>query len=119
MIIGLTIAGALISAALILCLVRLVQGPGAVDRVVATDVLLSLLVAALAIEAAINQHMHTIPLMVITSMLAFSSTVAMARFVAVRNDLVGRERQDLYPGAVEKTGPIAVVAPEESGEDNS
>lgn len=119
MIIALTVAGALLIGALVLTLTRLVKGPGAVDRVVATDVLLSLIVAALAIEAAVNQHTHTIPLMVITSMLAFSGTVAMARFVAVRNDLVGRERRDLYPGAVEKTGPIDIVAPEESGEENS
>lgn len=124
MTIALVIAGALLTAAMILCIIRLVRGPGAVDRVIATDVLLSLLVAALAIEAAVNRHAHTIPLMIITSMLAFGGTVAMARFVAIRNDLVGRERVDLYPGAVERTGPISIVddgeiTPEESGGDNS
>lgn len=122
--IALIIAGTVIALAMVLTSIRLVRGPGAVDRVIATDVLLSLLVAALAVEAAVNRHTHTIPIMVITSMLAFAGTVAMARFVAIRNDLVGRERVDMYPGAVEETGPITTaveddVPPEERGEDNS
>lgn len=109
MIIALTVAGACIVAALALALVRIVRGPGAVDRVIATDVILSLLVVALAIEAAVNRHAYTIPVMIIIAMLSFSGTVAVSRFVAIRNDLVGRERRDLYPGAVEETGPIPVV----------
>ena len=109
MIIALTVAGVLLVAALVLGLIRLVKGPGAVDRIIATDVMLSLLVVALAIEAAINRHGYTIPVMIITSMLSFSGTVAVSRFVSIRNDQVGRERSDLYPGAVEQTGPIPVV----------
>ena len=109
MIIALTAAGAFLVAALVLGLYRIVKGPGAVDRIIATDVVLSLLVVALAIEAAVNKHAYTIPVMIITSMLSFSGTVAVSKFVAIRNDLVGRERRDLYPGAVEPTGPIPVV----------
>lgn len=111
MIIGLVIAGSLLVAALVLALVRIVRGPGAVDRIIATDVVLSLLVIALAIEAAVNRHTYTIPVMIVIALLSFSGTVAVSRFIAIRNDLVGRERRDLYPGAVEQTGPIPTVKP--------
>ena len=111
MIIGLIIAGAMLALALALALVRIVRGPGAVDRIIATDVVLSLLVIALAVEAAVNKHTYTIPVMIVIALLSFSGTVAVARFIAIRNDLVGRERLDLYPGAVEQTGPIPTVKP--------
>lgn len=68
----------------VLAIVRLVQGPTPIDRVIATDVLLAAVVCGLAIEAAINRHPFTVPVMLALSLVAFAGTVAVARFVAGR-----------------------------------
>lgn len=75
----------------VLALVRLVRGPSPVDRVVATDVLISSLVCGLAIEAAINRHAFTVPVMLALALVGFAGTVAMSRFVAGRRDTVQEE----------------------------
>ncbi|WP_306233654.1 monovalent cation/H+ antiporter complex subunit F [Agrococcus beijingensis] len=84
------IAGAMLVAAAALTLVRIVRGPGPSDRVVATDVLITTVAGGLAVEAAINDHHYTIPVILVISLLAFAGTVSMARFVAGREGVVGR-----------------------------
>jgi multicomponent Na+:H+ antiporter subunit F len=69
--------------------VRIVRGPAPSDRVVATDVLIATVAGALAVEAAINHHAYTIPVILVLSLLAFAATVSMARFIAGRQGVVG------------------------------
>jgi multicomponent Na+:H+ antiporter subunit F len=85
----LVIAGLMLVVAAALTLVRIVRGPGPSDRVVATDVLITTVAGGLAVEAAINEHHHTIPVILVVSLLAFAGTVSMARFVAGREGVVG------------------------------
>ncbi|WAC65472.1 monovalent cation/H+ antiporter complex subunit F [Agrococcus sp. SL85] len=84
----LVIAGLMLSAAAVLTLVRIVRGPNPSDRVVATDVLIATVAGALAVEAAINHHAYTIPVILVLSLLAFAGTVSVARFIAGRQGVL-------------------------------
>ena len=85
----LVIAGTMLVVAAALTLIRIVRGPGPADRVVATDVLITTVAGSLAVEAAINHHSYTLAVILGLSLLAFAGTVAMARFVAGRQGVVG------------------------------
>ncbi|WP_430592537.1 monovalent cation/H+ antiporter complex subunit F [Humidisolicoccus flavus] len=84
MIIVFFLAGGLLAAAAAMTIARMVRGPSALDRVVAADVLLATMAASLSIEAAINRHGYTIPVILVLALLAFAGTVSIARFVAAR-----------------------------------
>lgn len=85
----LAIAGVMLAVAAALTVFRIVRGPGPADRVVATDVLITTVAGAIAVEAAINHQGYTIVVMLVLSLLAFAGTVSMARFVAGRGGVVG------------------------------
>ena len=44
-----------------------------------------MVIAALAMEAAINEHTTTIPIMLVLSLFGFAGSLSMARFVADRD----------------------------------
>lgn len=75
------IAGALLAATAIISMYRVIMGPTILDRVIASDVLLTTLILVVATEMIINAHTRTIPLMVILAATAIFGTVAVARFV--------------------------------------
>lgn len=91
----LIIAGLMLTGAAALTLIRIVRGPGPADRVVATDVLIAVVAGSLVVEAAINRHTYTIPVVLVLSLLAFAGTVAVARFVAAREGVVGSGPDDV------------------------
>ena len=79
-------AGALMLAlAAVLTVVRMSRGPSSLDRVVAADVLIAVVIAALALEAILNDHSTTLPVMLVLSLLGFAGSVSIARFVADRD----------------------------------
>lgn len=90
----LVIAGVLLAASAVVALIRIVRGPSSIDRVIATDVLLAVLIGALAIEAVVSRHAYTVPVMLALSLVAFAGTVAMARFVAGRGKALADEEDD-------------------------
>lgn len=79
-------AGLLFSAACV-TMVRLRRGPTLLDRVLALDVLISIAVCALGLEAAVNRHATTLPIMIALSLVGFVGSVSVARFL-------GRDRDD-------------------------
>jgi multicomponent Na+:H+ antiporter subunit F len=68
-----------------LTLVRMARGPSTLDRIVAADVIIAVVIAGLAMEASLNHHATTLPIMVVLSMLGFAGSLSMARFVADRD----------------------------------
>ena len=70
----LTVAGGL-------TLIRIVRGPSTLDRIVATDVLLAITVIAIAAEAAYSKDGTALPVLVVLSLLGFTGSVVVARFV--------------------------------------
>ncbi|MEV4711880.1 monovalent cation/H+ antiporter complex subunit F [Micromonospora sp. NPDC049374] len=69
-----------------LTLTRVIRGPSILDRAVATDVLLAIIVAAIATEAAYSRDATALPVLVVLAVLGFVGSVSVARFAARRHD---------------------------------
>lgn len=91
-----TIAAVLVAAAAI-ALVRIVRGPSVLDRAVATEVLVSIAVCALGVEAATTRHSATLPILVSLSLVGFAGSVAVARFVGRDRDEPQKPESDRPP----------------------
>jgi multicomponent Na+:H+ antiporter subunit F len=67
-------------------IIRIARGPSLLDRVLASDVLLAILGAALCIDMAVNRHLNNLVLLVALSIIGFIGSVTVARFVADRRE---------------------------------
>lgn len=77
------------AAAALLTVWRIITGPSILDRAVAADVLLTLVMCVLGAEMAINHHTRTLPLLLIVAAVGVFGSISIARFVA-RRDGEGR-----------------------------
>ncbi|MGY4719846.1 monovalent cation/H+ antiporter complex subunit F [Naumannella huperziae] len=82
------VAAAMLSAAAVLTLFRLARGPGTLDRVVAGDVVIAILICGLALEAALNRHVTTLPVILVLALLGFAGSLSVARFAADRDQAI-------------------------------
>jgi multicomponent Na+:H+ antiporter subunit F len=80
------VVGALLVASALVTLVRMTIGPSVLDRVVASDVIVSIVVCALGVHAALTSGSTTLPLLISLSLVGFMGSVAVARFVARDRD---------------------------------
>ncbi len=78
--------GILLVASALLTVVRIITGPSVLDRVVASDVLVSIVVCTLAAQTALVEGSSTMPLLITLSLVGFMGSVAVARFVARDRD---------------------------------
>ncbi|WP_431710042.1 monovalent cation/H+ antiporter complex subunit F [Glutamicibacter uratoxydans] len=76
------IAGALLSIGAVACLIRVARGPSILDRVLALDVMLLIISAALCLEMYLNEHRNNILFVVIACAIAFIGSVTVSRFVS-------------------------------------
>ncbi len=76
------VAGALLAAGAIAAVIRIVRGPTLMDRMIASDVLLTTLVLAIGIEMIVNAHTDTVLVMLAIAAVAAFATVAVARTVS-------------------------------------
>ena len=76
------VAGALLAAGAITAVVRSGRGPSLMDRMIASDVLLTTLVLAIGAEMVINQHTYSVLIMIAITAVAAFATVAVARNVS-------------------------------------
>ena len=75
------LAYGMLGAGALLALVRLARGPSLLDRVVATDILLVIIAAGLAVHATLRRDPTVVPVLVVVSLLAFVGSVSVARYV--------------------------------------
>lgn len=80
MVMGLCLA--ILGVAAALTVYRMTAGPTMLDRVIAMDVLVAIVVCGLGVEAAINRHATTLPILVVLSLVGFVGSVSVARFAA-------------------------------------
>ncbi|MCX8455510.1 monovalent cation/H+ antiporter complex subunit F [Paenarthrobacter ureafaciens] len=80
----LVLTAAILSLAAAGAIIRIAVGPSLLDRVLASDVLLAILGAALAIDMAVNRHLNNLMLLVALAVIGFIGSVTVARFVADR-----------------------------------
>ncbi len=75
------IAGVIATVAVLIVLVRLITGPTLIDRLIASDVMLTTLILVIGAEMVISGHTRSIPLMVVLAATAILGSVAVARFI--------------------------------------
>lgn len=68
------------------CLVRIVRGPTILDRMIASDVLLTTLMLVVGTDMVVRGHTASIPLMTVIAATATFATIVVARFVKRRSD---------------------------------
>ncbi|BDI21749.1 monovalent cation/H+ antiporter complex subunit F [Herbiconiux sp. L3-i23] len=76
------LAGVLLSAAALLVLYRIVRGPTILDRMIASDVMLTTLILVLGTEMALNGHTRTLPVVLVLAGTAVFGSIAVARYVS-------------------------------------
>ncbi|WP_298742914.1 monovalent cation/H+ antiporter complex subunit F [uncultured Microbacterium sp.] len=81
----LTIVYIVFAVAALLTVSRIIAGPSILDRAVASDVLLTLIMCVLGAEMAINHHTRTLPLLLIVAAVGVFGSISIARFVARRD----------------------------------
>jgi len=77
--------------AALLLVARISMGPTMLDRVVALDVLVAVVICGLALEAAISRHTTTLRILVVLSLLGFVGSVSIARFTKGSDDVEAEE----------------------------
>jgi multicomponent Na+:H+ antiporter subunit F len=77
----------ILGIAALLLVTRISLGPTMLDRLVALDVLVAVIICGLALEAAVHSHTTTLPILVVLSLLGFVGSVSVARFSPGSDDV--------------------------------
>ncbi|MEO6997961.1 MAG: monovalent cation/H+ antiporter complex subunit F [Terracoccus sp.] len=72
----------MLGAAAALVLVRIYRGPNNLDRIIATEILLIIVIAGIAMEAVWHRTSTSLPLLMILGLVSFVGGVAVTRFMA-------------------------------------
>lgn len=78
------IAGVALAIGAVMALIRLARGPSILDRTLALDVLLVIIMCGLCLDMAVNRHLNHIVFIVVGCLVAFIGSVAIARYVTDR-----------------------------------
>jgi len=76
------VAAVLLLVSAVLAVVRVVRGPTILDRMIASDVLFTILLLGLGVAMVTDPDLETLPIMLAIAATAFISTVAVARYVS-------------------------------------
>lgn len=89
----------LLVGAATLALFRMAEGPTSLDRSIASDVLIAILLAGVGLYTIHFENSHGLTIMVVLSLLGFTAAVGMARLLANRSDQVRvlRDRRTAEP----------------------
>jgi len=82
----LALALAMLGAAAALVLVRLFRGPSNLDRIVAAEILLVIVIAGVALESARQRTTTYLPLLMVLGLVGFVGGVAVTRFLSRDSD---------------------------------
>lgn len=108
--------GILFTIAALFTVYRIVRGPSILDRMIASDVLLTTLMLVVGAEMVYNGHTRTIPLMVVLASTAIFATIAVARYVSKQDRPVGIPVGDDSSLGDSASLTAAAVTPEDRGE---
>ena len=76
--------GLLLTAAAAMALYRIARGPSILDRMIASDMLLTTIICAMGAEMAYNGHTRNLTEMLVLAAAAFLGAVVVARYVSRR-----------------------------------
>ncbi|MGL3807022.1 monovalent cation/H+ antiporter complex subunit F [Paeniglutamicibacter sp. R2-26] len=80
------ICGTILAVSAFLAIIRLVKGPSILERVIATDVLLLIVSAALCLEMTVNKHTNNLVFVVLACLVGFIGSVTVSRYVTDRRN---------------------------------
>jgi len=78
--------GLMLLVAALLALYRIIRGPSILDRMIASDMLLTTIICALGSEMVYNDHLRSLPAMLVLATTAFLGSVVVARYVSRRTN---------------------------------
>lgn len=81
----LTVAAGLLTA-------RITIGPSVFDRAITLDVLVAVVIGAVALEAAASRRSETLPILLTLALAAFVGSVAVARFMEGPGDTEAEDK---------------------------
>jgi multicomponent Na+:H+ antiporter subunit F len=108
--------GVMFTVAALLVVYRIVRGPSILDRMIASDVLLTTLMLVVGTEMVYNGHTRTIPLMVVLASTAIFATIAVARYVSKQDTARGEALPLESPLGESASATTAPEVPEHSVE---
>jgi multicomponent Na+:H+ antiporter subunit F len=86
------LCGVLLTVGAVLAVVRAEKGPSMLDRTVALDIVVTTMIGAVAVYAAVNRRTDVVPILVVLSLVGFVGSVTIARFASVEPEGEGRVR---------------------------
>lgn len=75
-------SGLVLTVAAVLAVGRMIVGPTVLNRALANDVLVAIIVCVLGLEILVTKDTSILPILITLSLLGFVSSVAIARWVA-------------------------------------
>ncbi len=110
---------ALLGAGAVLAMLRVERGPSMLDRMIALDIITSILVIGVALEAAWNRRLDTVPILAALALVGFISSVTVARYAAVEPDDEQRiwTPEEVATADAERRALEEAAAAHEAGED--
>ncbi|MBB2923333.1 monovalent cation/H+ antiporter complex subunit F [Cellulomonas cellasea] len=76
----------------VLAVVRAERGPSILDRTVALDIVLTIMIAGGALYASLERRTDIVPILVVLSLVGFVGSVTVARFASIEPAGEGRVR---------------------------
>jgi multicomponent Na+:H+ antiporter subunit F len=83
--VALHVVSVMLGIAALLAFVRIVKGPSILDRVVASEVLLSTIMLALITHMVRVGNTRTLMVVLVVALLGFTASVSVARFVSAQD----------------------------------
>jgi len=81
------IDAAMLTVAAVLSVLRVARGPRALDRIVASDVLVAVVIASAGLAMVATRSGLLLPVILGMSLLAFTSAVAVGRLIRTKRDI--------------------------------
>lgn len=78
------VAAVLLAISAGLAVIRMVRGPSVLDRIMASDVVITVLLLTMGVEMVVDANMRTLPIMLALAATASISTIAVARYASRR-----------------------------------
>ena len=86
------VCGILLTIGAVLAVVRAEKGPSMLDRTIALDIVVTTMIAAVALYAAIERRTDVVPVLVVLSLVGVVGSVTIARFASGEPEGEGRVR---------------------------
>lgn len=76
------VIGALLAVAAAASVFRIVRGPAILDRMIASDMLVTTVIIVLGVEMVYHEHTRSIPIMMVLALVGVFASMSVARYVS-------------------------------------